>query len=121
METGYQRGRIQDESMLYEHRKHDGSLPIIGVNTFRNRPPTTARPSTLSWRASESEKESQLAVRAYRDGHRVEAEAGAGAAQGGRGQRGQRLCRPHGRGARLLAAAGDRRLLRGRGQYRRNV
>ena len=36
METGYQRGRIQDESMLYEHRKHDGSLPIVGVNTFRN-------------------------------------------------------------------------------------
>ena len=36
METGYQRGRIQDESMLYEHRKHDGSLPIIGVNTFRS-------------------------------------------------------------------------------------
>ena len=35
METGYQRGRIQDESMLYEQRKHDGSLPIIGVNTFR--------------------------------------------------------------------------------------
>jgi methylmalonyl-CoA mutase len=34
METGYQRGRIQDESMLYEQRKHDGSLPIIGVNTF---------------------------------------------------------------------------------------
>ncbi|HET7821027.1 MAG TPA: fused isobutyryl-CoA mutase/GTPase IcmF, partial [Ornithinibacter sp.] len=30
METGYQRGRIQDESMLYEHRKHDGSLPIVG-------------------------------------------------------------------------------------------
>ncbi|QDC23403.1 methylmalonyl-CoA mutase [Georgenia yuyongxinii] len=35
METGYQRGRIQDESMLYEQRKHDGSLPIVGVNTFR--------------------------------------------------------------------------------------
>jgi isobutyryl-CoA mutase len=34
METGYQRGRIQDESMLYERRKHDGSLPVIGVNTF---------------------------------------------------------------------------------------
>ena len=34
METGYQRGRIQDESMLYEQRKHDGSLPLIGVNTF---------------------------------------------------------------------------------------
>jgi len=36
MESGYQRGKIQDESMLYEHRKHDGSLPIIGVNTFLN-------------------------------------------------------------------------------------
>src|ERR1700678_3971167 len=34
METGYQRGRIQDDSMLYEHAKHDGSLPIVGVNTF---------------------------------------------------------------------------------------
>src|SRR5260221_5283603 len=34
METGYQRGRIQDESMYYEQRKHDGSLPIIGVNQF---------------------------------------------------------------------------------------
>ena len=34
METGYQRGRIQDDSMLYEHKKHDGSLPIVGVNTF---------------------------------------------------------------------------------------
>jgi methylmalonyl-CoA mutase len=36
METGYQRGKIQDESMHYEHKKHDGSLPIIGVNTFLN-------------------------------------------------------------------------------------
>ena len=36
METGYQRGKIQEESMYYEHKKHDGSYPIIGVNTFRN-------------------------------------------------------------------------------------
>src|SRR5437867_1860789 len=36
METGYQRGKIQEDSMLYEHRKHDGSYPIVGVNTFRN-------------------------------------------------------------------------------------
>ena len=43
METGYQRGRIQDESMLYEQRKHDGSLPIIGVNTFRGPSPTPRR------------------------------------------------------------------------------
>lgn len=34
METMYQRGKIQDESMVYEQRKHDGSLPIVGVNTF---------------------------------------------------------------------------------------
>ncbi len=34
METGYQRSRIQEESLYYEHRKHDGSLPVIGVNTF---------------------------------------------------------------------------------------
>ena len=36
METGYQRGKIQEESMYYEHKKHDGSYPIVGVNTFRN-------------------------------------------------------------------------------------
>ncbi|HET6210041.1 MAG TPA: fused isobutyryl-CoA mutase/GTPase IcmF, partial [Jatrophihabitans sp.] len=42
METGYQRGRIQDESMLYEHRKHDGSLPLVGVNTFL--PPESSAP-----------------------------------------------------------------------------
>jgi isobutyryl-CoA mutase len=42
METGYQRGRIQDESMLYEQRKHDGSLPIVGVNTFLGPAPGSA-------------------------------------------------------------------------------
>ena len=36
METMHQRGKIQDESMYYEHLKHDGTLPIIGVNTFQN-------------------------------------------------------------------------------------
>ncbi|MBO9523487.1 MAG: cobalamin-dependent protein [Nocardioidaceae bacterium] len=60
METGYQRGRIQDESMRYEHRKHDGSLPIIGVNTFRN-PHGAEQPVTLELaRATEQEKASQL-------------------------------------------------------------
>jgi len=34
METMYQRGKIQEESLYYEHKKHDGSLPIVGVNTF---------------------------------------------------------------------------------------
>jgi methylmalonyl-CoA mutase len=36
METQYQRSKIQDESMHYEHKKHSGELPIIGVNTFRS-------------------------------------------------------------------------------------
>jgi methylmalonyl-CoA mutase len=34
MDTMYQRSKIQEESMYYEHKKHDGSLPLIGVNTF---------------------------------------------------------------------------------------
>jgi methylmalonyl-CoA mutase len=71
METGYQRGRIQDESMLYEQRKHDGSLPLIGVNTFR-KPADEREPIKVELaRATETEKESQLRrVRAYQDAHR---------------------------------------------------
>ncbi|HRF54863.1 MAG TPA: methylmalonyl-CoA mutase family protein [Aquimonas sp.] len=60
METGYQRGKIQDESMLYEHRKHDGSLPIIGVNTFLGPDSQNIdRPIELA-RSTEDEKHSQL-------------------------------------------------------------
>jgi methylmalonyl-CoA mutase len=60
METGYQRGKIQDESMLYEHRKHDGSYPIIGVNTFRNAHADLAPQKLELIRSSEDEKQSQL-------------------------------------------------------------
>lgn len=78
METGYQRGRIQDESMLYEHRKHDGSLPIIGVNTFRS-PAADAEgtPTHVELaRATEDEKRSQLdRVDSFRTAHADEAEA----------------------------------------------
>jgi methylmalonyl-CoA mutase len=60
METGYQRGKIQEESMVYEHRKHDGSYPIIGVNTFRN-PRGDSVPRKLELiRSTEEEKQSQL-------------------------------------------------------------
>jgi isobutyryl-CoA mutase len=60
METGYQRGRIQDESMHYEMLKHTGELPIIGVNTFRN-PHGNAVHDTLELaRSTEEEKQSQL-------------------------------------------------------------
>ena len=59
METGYQRGKIQDESMLYEHRKHDGSLPIIGVNTFL--PETTEEAPLIELaRSSDDEKQDQI-------------------------------------------------------------
>ena len=60
METGYQRGRIQEESLYYEHRKHDGSYPIIGVNTFRN-PHGDSTPQKIELiRSTEEEKQSQL-------------------------------------------------------------
>jgi methylmalonyl-CoA mutase len=64
METGYQRGKIQEESMAYEQRKHDGSYPIIGVNTFkspRNENAGDSVPPRLELiRSSEKEKQSQL-------------------------------------------------------------
>ncbi|MFC4502724.1 MULTISPECIES: fused isobutyryl-CoA mutase/GTPase IcmF [Streptomyces] len=77
METGYQRGRIQDESMLYEQRKHDGTLPLIGVNTFRNPHADTAEPAVIELaRATEEEKHSQLErVHTYQSRHRDEAHA----------------------------------------------
>ncbi|OWW21553.1 fused isobutyryl-CoA mutase/GTPase IcmF [Noviherbaspirillum denitrificans] len=60
METGYQRGKIQEESMYYEQLKHDGTLPIIGVNTFRN-PKGEAIPQSLELaRSTDDEKQSQL-------------------------------------------------------------
>ena len=75
METGYQRGRIQDESMLYEQRKHDGSLPIVGVNTFRNPHADELEPPTVELaRATETEKSSQLErVQTFQQTHRDEA------------------------------------------------
>jgi len=59
METGYQRGKIQDESIYYEHKKHDGSLPIIGVNTFLNPNGEEEYEIELA-RSSEEEKRSQI-------------------------------------------------------------
>jgi methylmalonyl-CoA mutase len=76
METGYQRGRIQDESMLYEHRKHDGSYPIVGVNTFLGAHPHEAPPPIALARSTEDEKQGQLArLRAFQARHRDDAPA----------------------------------------------
>ena len=74
METGYQRGRIQDESMLYEHRKHDGSLPLVGVNTFVNPDAATDGAPVALARSTDQEKQRQLQrLEDFRAAHRSEA------------------------------------------------
>ena len=61
METGYQRGKIQDESMYYEHKKHDGSLPIVGVNTFLAEDSGSENEFTVTLaRSTDEEKQSQI-------------------------------------------------------------
>ena len=63
METGYQRGKIQDESMHYEQLKHSGALEIVGVNTFlpeEDATPPVAQDQLI--RASDDEKQAQLAA-----------------------------------------------------------
>ena len=78
METGYQRGRIQDESLHYEQRKHDGSLPIVGVNTFlKPEAPADAAATTIPLaRSTEEEKEGQIErLRAFQARHEDEAPA----------------------------------------------
>jgi methylmalonyl-CoA mutase len=76
METGYQRGRIQDESMVYEQGKHDGTLPIVGVNMFRN-PEGDQMPHTIELaRSNDAEKQDQLArLRGFQQRHAAHAEA----------------------------------------------
>ncbi|MBU1236913.1 MAG: cobalamin-dependent protein [Gammaproteobacteria bacterium] len=59
METGYQRGKIQEESLYYEQKKHDGSYPLIGVNTFLNPRGSGVQEIELA-RSTEEEKQSQL-------------------------------------------------------------
>ncbi len=76
METGYQRGKIQDESLTYETLNHDGTLPIIGVNTFRNPEGSQEAGPVELIRATEQEKQSQLArQRDFQGRHRNEAPA----------------------------------------------
>ncbi|EHR70493.1 methylmalonyl-CoA mutase, N-terminal domain/subunit [Burkholderiales bacterium JOSHI_001] len=60
METGYQRSKIQEESMHYEMQKHTGEYPIVGVNTFRNPHGDTVPESIELARSTDEEKQSQL-------------------------------------------------------------
>ena len=69
MDTMYQRGKIQEESMYYEHKKHDGSLPLIGVNTFLPKEHAGEVATTIELiRSTEEEKGQQIAnVAAYQE------------------------------------------------------
>ncbi len=75
METGYQRGKIQEESLYYEHKKHDGSYPIIGVNTYLN-PKGNAQVEIELARSTDDEKQSQLKrVAAFQEANKEQAPA----------------------------------------------
>ena len=70
METMYQRGKIQEESLYYETLKHSGAYPIIGVNTFLNKngSPTVVPGEII--RATEEEKHYQIsALKNFQEGH----------------------------------------------------
>ena len=77
MELGYQRGLIQEESLYYETLKHDGDLPIVGVNTFRNPAAEEWEETTLElMRGTEEEKQGALdALERFHDAHAAEAPA----------------------------------------------
>ena len=122
METGYQRGRIQDESLYYESKKHDGSLPIVGVNTFLD-PQGEAETETPELaRSTEEEKRGQIErLRAFQSTH-------AGAA----GPMLERLKKTAAEGGNVFADLMDaarccslgqitQALFEVGGQYRRNV
>jgi methylmalonyl-CoA mutase len=76
MDTMYQRSKIQDESMYYEHKKHDGSLPLIGVNTFLGGKESHAEGGEVElMRSTDEEKDQQVTnVTEFRDFHQAEAE-----------------------------------------------
>jgi methylmalonyl-CoA mutase len=75
METMYQRGKIQDESLQYETRKHDGSLPIVGINTFLDaRDAGQEHTAAPLFRASDAEQRAQVeAIRDFQARHVDEA------------------------------------------------
>ncbi|MFW6347658.1 MAG: methylmalonyl-CoA mutase family protein, partial [Cyclonatronaceae bacterium] len=77
METMYQRGKIQDESLYYETLKHNGELPIIGVNTFLGNKDEAAEPQEVDLiRSTEAEKQQQIeALKAFQTRNADTAEA----------------------------------------------
>ena len=76
MDTMYQRSKIQDESMYYEHKKHDGSLPIIGVNTFLGDDPQDVSGNLELARSNDDEKGQQIReINLFHKNHQSEREA----------------------------------------------
>ncbi|ADE15582.1 Methylmalonyl-CoA mutase [Nitrosococcus halophilus Nc 4] len=76
METNYQRNKIQEEGLYYESRRHEGSLPIVGVNTFPSPHPEDAIPAGKLTRSTREEKQAQVdAVELFKRHHAPEAEA----------------------------------------------
>ena len=78
MDTMYQRGKIQEESLYYEHKKHDGSLPLIGVNTFLPKDHGGEIATEIELiRSTEEEKGQQIAnVQAFQKARNALAPAG---------------------------------------------
>jgi isobutyryl-CoA mutase len=80
LEVNYQRNRIQDESMIYEHRKHSGELPIIGVNTFEEGVDNSLSLEEFDIEVTRSDKEERMMVidrnKAFKETHTKEAEEG---------------------------------------------
>ena len=83
MDTMYQRGKIQEESLYYEHKKHDGSLPLVGVNTFLPKEHGGEVATTIELiRSTPEEKAQQITnVHRYQDARGVLAPHGLSALQ----------------------------------------
>ena len=99
METQYQRSKIQDESMLYEHKKHNGELPIVGVNTFLN--PRAEEDGTRcrgNWHGRPRKRRSSRSIicALFRSRNRDKAPAALQATPGDGHHRRQHLCRADG-------------------------
>ena len=80
LEVNYQRNRIQDEGMLYEHRKHTGETPIVGVNTFTDEDSATPSADDFDLDVTRSDEKEKMMVitrnAEFREAHSKEAEEG---------------------------------------------
>ena len=80
LEVNYQRNRIQDESMVYEHRKHSGELPIVGVNTYVDEGSAVMSADDFDVDVTRSDESERRMVidrnKEFKQAHAAEAEAG---------------------------------------------